>query len=190
MTGAIWQDWTEPRCGRCGAPCNWYFRIPMARYRLACASVTSSPRDCACMNLPSAASSATRARPWPSEEVLLDPDLRHRYPQELSGGQRQRVAIARAMILKPRLVVLDEPTSALDRTVQIGILALPRGFAGRAWVGLCPDQSRPCRDPRGGRRHRGDEGWAHCRTGTNARYCGASARALYKVASRGGVANR
>ncbi|MGA7384111.1 MAG: dipeptide ABC transporter ATP-binding protein [Methylocella sp.] len=58
------------------------------------------------------------------EEVLLDPGLRHRFPQELSGGQRQRVAIARAMILKPRLVVLDEPTSALDRAVQIGILAL------------------------------------------------------------------
>ncbi len=58
------------------------------------------------------------------EEVLLDPSLRYRFPQELSGGQRQRVAIARAMILKPRLVVLDEPTSALDRTVQIGILAL------------------------------------------------------------------
>jgi ABC-type microcin C transport system duplicated ATPase subunit YejF len=58
------------------------------------------------------------------EEVLLDPSLRHRFPQELSGGQRQRVAIARAMILKPRLVVLDEPTSALDRAVQIGILAL------------------------------------------------------------------
>jgi ABC-type microcin C transport system duplicated ATPase subunit YejF len=58
------------------------------------------------------------------EEVLLDPSLRYRFPQELSGGQRQRVAIARAMILKPRLVVLDEPTSALDRTVQIGMLAL------------------------------------------------------------------
>jgi oligopeptide transport system ATP-binding protein len=58
------------------------------------------------------------------EEVLLDPDLGHRFPRELSGGQRQRVAIARAMILKPRLVVLDEPTSALDRTVQTEILAL------------------------------------------------------------------
>jgi ABC-type microcin C transport system duplicated ATPase subunit YejF len=58
------------------------------------------------------------------EEVLLDPSLRYRFPQELSGGQRQRVAIARAMILKPRLVVLDEPTSALDRTVQIGTLTL------------------------------------------------------------------
>ncbi|MGH6812065.1 MAG: ABC transporter ATP-binding protein [Methylocella sp.] len=58
------------------------------------------------------------------EEVLLDPGLRHRFPNELSGGQRQRVAIARAIILKPRLVVLDEPTSALDRAVQTGILAL------------------------------------------------------------------
>jgi len=58
------------------------------------------------------------------EEVLLDPELRRRFPRELSGGQRQRVAIARAMILKPRLVVLDEPTSALDRAVQISVLAL------------------------------------------------------------------
>jgi peptide/nickel transport system ATP-binding protein/oligopeptide transport system ATP-binding protein len=76
------------------------------------------------------------------EEVLLDPALRHRYPQELSGGQRQRAAIARVMILKPRLVVLDEPTSALDRAVQIGILDLLerlQGAHGLAYVFISHD---------------------------------------------------
>jgi peptide/nickel transport system ATP-binding protein len=64
-------------------------------------------------------------------EVLLSPDLLHRYPSQLSGGQLQRVAIALAVALHAEVLLADEPTSALDVTVQAEVLELIRELRDR-----------------------------------------------------------
>lgn len=70
-----------------------------------------------------------------AEEVLMDPSLLGRYPEQLSGGERREALLAMALALDPALVVLDEPTSGVDPIGRVALLeriatlSRSRGFA-------------------------------------------------------------
>ena len=70
------------------------------------------------------------------EEVLLDPDLLHRYPHQVSGGQAQRFSIALALALNAEFLLADEPTSALDATVQAEVVTLLRKVTADRGTGV------------------------------------------------------
>src|SRR5450432_1785551 len=79
---------------------------------------------------------AAKAAAEAMRQVLLPPELLHRFPSQLSGGQLQRVAIALAIALRADLLLADEPTSALDVTVQAEVLELLRGLRDRAGMSV------------------------------------------------------
>lgn len=70
------------------------------------------------------------------EDLGIEPDWLHRYPQELSGGELQRFCIARALNPATRFIIADEISAMLDMITQAQVWAFLLRISAERQLGM------------------------------------------------------